>query len=100
DLAAMLQYLPEDDPDRPDFISMVQGMAARLVELQQPAGFWASSLLAVGGYDSDAPETSGTALHAFGIAKLIRLGLLDRSAYLPAVMRAWNAMVATAVQDD
>jgi rhamnogalacturonyl hydrolase YesR len=67
-------------------------MAASLVKLQQPNGFWPSSLL-----DKDefnVPETSGTGFMTFGLAWGINNGLLSKAEYLPAVNSGWNGLAS------
>ena len=37
-LVRILEFLPQNDPDRPEFLSLVQNMAAALDPLQRPDG--------------------------------------------------------------
>src|ERR1700737_3165913 len=99
-LAATLEYLPASYPHRDDFVAVARAMSERLRMIQNPNGFWSSALVPAAGYDSTGPETSGTALFAFAIAKLVRLNLLDRGRYLPSANAAWSNIVRTAVQPD
>jgi rhamnogalacturonyl hydrolase YesR len=89
-IARVLEYLPQDDPHRPRFIKLHQDMSARLLDLQGPDGFWRSSLLDTEEFPQ--PETSGTAFFCFAYAWGINNGTLDRAKYLPATMKAWNAL--------
>lgn len=96
--AKTLKVIPHNDKRGPEYVYMLQQMAAALADTQQPDGFWYPNLT-----DPDhvnTPETSGTAFFVFGIAYGINAGLLDRATYEPVVARGWNAMVETAVRDD
>ena len=44
-LARILQYLPENDPHRRDFVKLYQHMASSLARLQREDGMWGPSLL-------------------------------------------------------
>ncbi len=96
--AKVLRRLPTTDSHRPEYIRNLQAVSRSLRAVQRSDGFWNVNL----GDPAHlpGPETSGTALFAFGMAFGIRTGLLDRATYLPVVARAWNGMVATAVHAD
>ena len=72
-------------------------MAARLVTLQKPDGYWPASLLDQGA--GTPPETSGTAFYTYAFACGTEAGLLDRATYEPGAVRGWQALVR-AVQPD
>jgi rhamnogalacturonyl hydrolase YesR len=44
------------------------------------------------------PETTGTAMFAYGMAYGVRTGLLARDAYEPVVARAWQCLTTQALQ--
>jgi rhamnogalacturonyl hydrolase YesR len=89
-LARMLEQLPPEHPDRPEYQTMLQTMAAVLLPLQGADGFWRSSLLDSAQFPN--PETSGTAFFTFGMVWGINAGILNRATYELAVVDAWNAM--------
>lgn len=91
-LARVLQHLPEDHPDRPKFERQFRDMASRIAELQQPDGFWRSSLLDHETYFK--PETSGTGFFCYAMAWGVNNGLLDRKTFEPTVRRAWSALTS------
>lgn len=91
-IARVLQYLPPEDPTRPQYISLLQQMAAKLAEIQLPDGYWHSDLLSPQRYDN--PETSGTGFFTFGIAWGINNGYLDETTYGPTVQAGWQALNA------
>jgi unsaturated rhamnogalacturonyl hydrolase len=96
-LARMLEYLPADHPARPRFEQQFRDMAAKIVTLQQPDGFWRSSLLDPASYPMQ--ETSGTGFYCYAFAWGINHGLLDRAKFEPSVRRAWDA-IAGCVKPD
>jgi rhamnogalacturonyl hydrolase YesR len=95
-LARMLPLLPPASPDRRRMEALFQEMAARLVGLQKPDGYWSPSLLAPEG---SPPESSGTGFFTYGLAWGIRAGLLDRATYEEPARRGWTALLR-AIQPD
>ncbi|ABD83201.1 glycoside hydrolase family 88/105 protein [Saccharophagus degradans] len=85
----ILKLLPQDHPQRPRLETLYLEMAARLIQLQKPDGYWPPSLLAP---KNSPPETSGTAFFTYGLAYGINTGLLDKKRYLPAVTQGWQAL--------
>lgn len=96
-LVRVLQAMPADYPQRHRYEALLQEMAARLIEIQAPAGYWYASLLDK--EEFDVKETSGTAFFAYAIAWGINNQLLDKDEYLPHVMKAWESL-ESAVQAD
>jgi len=89
-LARILDRLPADHPNRGRYLGLYRDMAARLLSLQKPDGFWPASL--IGGQALSDPETSGTSLFVFGLGWGIKQGILTDAAYLRAVKRGWLAL--------
>jgi rhamnogalacturonyl hydrolase YesR len=96
-LARLIPELPANDPRRAYYVDLFKAMAARLVTLQRPNGYWPPSLLADPATSAD--ETSGTGFYVHGLAWGIKAGLLPRARYLPAVARGWAAL-QRAIQPD
>ena len=91
-LPLLLEQIPGNDPRRQKYEKLFQRMAAKLITLQQPSGFWPSSLL--DSTEFDVPETSGTGFMTFGLAWGINNGLLPRDQYLPAVNAGWHGLAS------
>jgi len=91
-LVRMLQYIPEQHPERARFVQQYREMAERLLGLQQADGLWRSSLLDPVSYAN--PESSGTALYTYALAWGVNQGILPREQYAPAVKRAWQALAS------
>ena len=96
-LARIIPNIAESDPRRAYYVDLFKRMAARLLKLQRPNGYWAPSLL--GDPATAADETSGTAFFVHGFAWGIKAGILPRKTYLPAVAKGWAAL-NRAIQPD
>jgi unsaturated rhamnogalacturonyl hydrolase len=96
--AKVLATLPTSDSHYAEYLATFRAMAAKLLTLQQSDGFWYANLLNPSQYPT--PETSGTSGFTYGLAWGINAGVLDSATYLPAVTKAWNGMVATAVHSN
>ena len=97
-LARVLTDLPLDDPHRGDYVARFQAMAAALVPLQQPEGYWTRSLMDPA--HAPGPETSGTAFFTFGLLWGVNSGLLPRERFLPAAQNGWRYLTTVALQPD
>lgn len=89
-LVRMLENMPKGYPGKPRFEKLYRDMAAKIFRLQQPDGTWHASLLDPQAYP--VKETSGTGFYCYALAWGIHHGLLRRSVYLPAVLKAWTAL--------
>ena len=87
----VLEYLPENDPGREQYINLLRVMAASISKVQGSDGLWRTSLLDSAEYPG--PETSGSALFCHSIAYGIRMGYLDSATYIPVVLKAWKGLV-------
>ncbi len=90
-LARVLQYLPEDHPDRPRFLALFQEMAKKIAGLQQNDGYWRASLLDPSNWPG--PETSGTAFFTYALAWGVNQGLLHEAIYRTCAGKGWAALV-------
>ncbi|MEI8291333.1 MAG: glycoside hydrolase family 88 protein [Verrucomicrobiota bacterium] len=91
-LVRTLQYLPVNHPDRSRFEKQFKEMSAKILTCQQADGLWRASLLDPDSYP--LKETSGSGFYTYALAWGVNQGLLDRKIYLPAVIKAWTALVA------
>ncbi|HEX6764322.1 MAG TPA: glycoside hydrolase family 88 protein [Polyangiaceae bacterium] len=105
-LVRVLDAIPANETHRATYLADFRAMAATLIPLQRSDGFWNESLTnpmhcqSVGKTGQDGPETSGTALFAYGMAWGIRKGVLDAATYGPIVVKAWNGLAQTALQSN
>ncbi|MEJ2614291.1 MAG: glycoside hydrolase family 88 protein [Ignavibacteriaceae bacterium] len=97
-LARVLDVMPEDVPNRDEYIKTFKEMAEALVAVQREDGFWNVSL-----HDSTeygGKETSGTAFFTFGLAWGVNNGLLTDSVYKNAAIKGWEGMVNYALHEN
>lgn len=97
-LVRTLEILPKSDPHFDEYMQDYKDMVKALLPIQRSDGFWNVSL-----HDPNhfgGRETSGTSLFVYGMAWGVNNGILRRDEYLPAVLRAWNAMEKEAVHSN
>ncbi|GAB3537670.1 glycoside hydrolase family 88 protein [Pontibacter brevis] len=93
-LVELLEVLPQDHPGYPKVMDQLRAHAKGLASYQAGEGFWHQLIDRNNSY----LETSATAIYAYSIARAINKGWVDKQAYGPMVLLAWNA-VATQVND-
>jgi rhamnogalacturonyl hydrolase YesR len=96
-LVSILKELPPGSRYRPFYESLFREMAAKVLSAQDGAGFWHASLLDPGSYPN--PETSSSGFFTFALAYGVNAGLLGKEEYLPAVRKAWSALVGSVSPD-
>ena len=87
-MVELLEVLPADHPGRAAVLAQLRQHVAGLARFQSGTGLWHQLL--------DRPdsylETSASAMFAYAIARAINRGWVDRSAYAPVAMLAWNGV--------
>jgi rhamnogalacturonyl hydrolase YesR len=87
-MVELLEVLPADHPGRGAVLGQLRSHVAGLARLQSGVGLWHQLL--------DRPdsylETSASAMYAYSIARAINRGWIDRRAYAPVAMLAWNGV--------
>jgi len=94
-LARTLQELPNSDPHYNEYLQDFKDMCAALLPLQRSDGYWNVSLNDPNNFGGK--EVSGTSLFIYGFAWGINNGIFEKKIYLPAIIKAWNAMSKEAV---
>lgn len=97
-LAKVLTDMPHTYAHRHFFEERYAQLAEAVAKCQQKDGYWTRSLLDA--KQAEGPETSGTALFAYGLLWGINNGILSREYYEPIVNKAWNYLSKTALQAD
>lgn len=90
-MARMLDILPDNEPNRGEYETMLKEMSYALKKVQREDGFWNVSLHDPTHYGGK--ELTGTAMFVYGMAYGVNNGLLDREEFEPVIVKAWNAMV-------
>ena len=94
----VLDYLPEDEIHRNEYLQTFKDMAQSLAAYQRSDGFWNVSI--VDSNDYGGPETSGTAFFTYGIAWGVNHGYLDSALYTPILVKAWQGLTQIALHPD
>ena len=96
-LVRVLEYMPEDYPDRPRFVTEYNEMAAAIAGLQGSDGLWRPGLLNASAYS--LPEVSGSGFYTYALAWGVNHGILDSSTYTPVIARAWKGLISHIYSD-
>lgn len=96
-LPVIIRELPKNYDHTAYFVKLYRDMAAKILSLQDSAGYWHASLLDPASYPN--PEMSATGFFMYGLAWGINNGYLDRKTYLPAVIKGWDAMQKAVLPD-
>ncbi|WP_167607158.1 glycoside hydrolase family 88/105 protein [Maribellus sediminis] len=95
----VLDYLPEDHPQRNELINILQETCDALIKVRDPkTGVW-YQVLDRAGDEGNYPEGSGTAMYIYAFAKGAKKGYLDKS-YLDVANSAFDDMVKTFIITD
>lgn len=97
-LVRVLSILPESDPHYAEYLADYKDMMAAVLKVQRSDGFWNVSLHDAGHFGGK--EATGTSLFVYGMAWGINHKVIDHNAYMPAVTRAWNALVRESLHKD
>lgn len=89
-LVEVLQYLPENHPERDYFVAIFKKMAAKLIAIQKDNGTWAPSLLDPQNPPQD--DISGSVFFVYGLAWGINNGILEGEKYEPFARKGWIAL--------
>ena len=87
-MTALLDVLPANHPSRKAVLEQLQAHIKGLASFQTDKGLWHQLLDKNDSY----LETSASAMYAYCIAKAINKGWIDKMAYSPMCLLAWNAI--------
>ena len=88
-MAEVLSELPTDHPLRPRIMKGYRLMMAGLLKYQAKDGMWRELI----DKEEAWPESSSSAMFAFGMISGVKHGWLDAATYGPAARKAWIAVV-------
>ena len=97
-LVRTLQLLPKSDPHYKEYLTDYLNMCKALLPLQREDGFWNVSLKDPNHFGGK--ELTGTSLFTYGFAWGISNGFLNKKIFMPATVKAWNALVKDCVHPD
>ncbi|HMJ54120.1 MAG TPA: glycoside hydrolase family 88 protein [Polyangiaceae bacterium] len=96
----VLDFLPNDHPDRPAVLNVLARLAASIAAAQDAStGVW-WQVLDAGGREKNYREASASAMFVYAIAKAVRRGWLDQRAYEPVARRGYQGIVDQFVEVD
>jgi len=96
-LARTIDFIPDNDPKKPFYVTQLRQMSARLAQLQGKDGLWHAGLLDPASYP--LPEISGSALFVYGMAYGVNRGYLDAAPYRPVIEKAWAGILKNIYAD-
>jgi rhamnogalacturonyl hydrolase YesR len=87
-MVELLDVLPPEHPGYAPVLAQLRAHVKGLAAYQDGTGFWHQLLDRSDSY----LETSATAIYAYSIARAVNRGYVDKKAYAPVVLLAWNAV--------
>ena len=92
-LVDVLEDFPEAHPDRGALLDLLEDYAGAVANVQDPvSGVW-WQVLDKPNWEGNYLESSVSAMFTYALLKGVRLGLLDRDAYLPRAERAYHGLI-------
>jgi len=87
-LVELLEVLPVDHPGYTSVLEQLRNHIEGLASYQDGTGFWHQLI----DRNDTYLETSATAIYAYAIARSVNKGYIDKLAYAPVAILAWNAV--------
>lgn len=87
-MCEVLDVLPDDHPQRPAILRLLNQHAQGLSALQHHTGFWHQLL----DRDDTYLETSATAIYTYCLAHAVNKGWIDAKAFGPVALLGWHAV--------
>lgn len=98
-LVDVLDYFPEDHPQRPEIIEILKNTCDALIKVRDPeSGIW-FQVLDKGGKEGNYLEGSGSAMYIYAMAKGAKKGYLNKN-YLELANGAFDDLVKTLIITD
>ncbi|MCI1189115.1 glycoside hydrolase family 88 protein [Hymenobacter sp. DH14] len=95
-LVDVLDYFPENHPQRPVLVKALQRLAPALAKYQDPkTGTW-SLVMAQEARKGNYAEASGSSMFVYALAKGVRLGYLDKK-YAAVARKGYDGLLKTFV---
>lgn len=97
-LVDVLEYLPEDHPERKKLITILNDLSAALLKVQDSeTGLW-YQVLNMGGREGNYLEASGSAMFIYAYAKGAKMGVLDVK-YLEVANSCFDSFIENLVTE-
>ncbi|WP_027078793.1 glycoside hydrolase family 88 protein [Maribacter antarcticus] len=89
--ALVIDDMPKEYRHRDFNLRLFKEMALKIKELQHKDGLWRTSFLSPASFNH--AKVSGSGFYTFTLAWGINDGLLDKTAYTPAVTKTWKSLM-------
>ncbi|MBN1780564.1 glycoside hydrolase family 88 protein [bacterium] len=95
----VLDFLPENHPDYPILLSILDRLSQAIVRVQDPrTGLW-YQVLDQGDREGNYPESSASCMFVYALAKAVRKGHIDRK-YMAAAQKGWAGILDHFIEVD
>lgn len=95
----ILDFIPEDHPDRPQLIQIVRKTADGIIKYQdRESGIW-YQVLDQGDREGNYLEATASNMFVYFLFKAVRKGYLDES-YLPAAEKGYKGIIYTFIKEN
>lgn len=94
-LVDVLDFVPENHPDRPKLLSMIQGLAETLPKYQDSTGLW-YQVLDQGTRPGNYLEASVSSMFMYSFAKAVNKGYIDAK-YRKVAEKAYDGLMNTLI---
>src|SRR5690606_31160168 len=90
-LVDVLDFVPENHPQRPEIIKIIQGLGDTLPKYQDTNGLW-YQVMDKPTYKGNYHEASVSSMFMYGYAKAVKMGYLDKK-YLRIAEKAYEGIM-------
>jgi len=97
-LVDVLDFVPQDHPQRPELIKMIQGLAETLPKYQDKTGLW-YQVLDKGDKAGNYLEASVSSMFMYSYAKAVNKGYIDKK-YKEIAVKAYDGLMNTLIVKD
>lgn len=94
-LVDVLDFIPQDHPERPELIKMIQGLAKTLPKYQDKTGLW-YQVLDKGDREGNYLEASASSMFMYAYAKAVNQQYIDKS-YRKIAEKAYDGLMKTLI---
>ncbi|NMA74046.1 MAG: glycoside hydrolase family 88 protein [Bacteroidales bacterium] len=95
-LVDILDFIPENHPQRIDLIHIIQGLADTLPKYQDNDGLW-YQVMDLPDYKGNYQEASASSMFMYGYAKAVKKGYLEKR-YLAVAEKAYNGIMNNLIE--
>lgn len=99
-LVDVLDYFPENHPERANLVKYLQRLAPALVKYQDPkSGVW-YQMTSQGSRAGNYLEASGSCMFVYALAKGVRMGYLDKKQFWPAAQKGYSGILKEFIEQE